>query len=144
MTKRVDGKVHYNNPHIKPSVYKKGFKGLKENREFVHYDKKYDSKSIFILIFLILFIYAYVQYIRTGSITTISFKSLLEYFTTVPDITSSFYLSNFSIGGDWGLFEFLRNFLNIFANFFSVTFSVFGFLIQGLIFIFWCVRFFFI
>ena len=144
MAKRVDGNVHYNNPHIKPNVYLKGNKGLKEKREFAHYDKGYSSTSIFTLVMLILFIYAYVYYVRTGTISTISFKSLLEYFTTVPDITSSFYLSNFSIGGDWGIFDFLRSFLNIFANFFSVSFSVFGFLIQGLVFIFWCVRFFFV
>lgn len=132
------------NPHLKPNVYKKGFKGLKEKKEHSHYDMHYDSKTVFTIIVLILFIYAYVSYIRSGSIVTITFKSLLDYLTTVPNLTPSFYLVDFTIAGSWGNFNFLRDFLNIFASFFGVTFAVFGFLIQGFIFIFWCVRFFFI
>lgn len=74
MAKLVDGKVHYNNSHIKPNVYKKGFKRFKEKKEYSHYVMHYDSKTVFTIIVLVLFIYSYVSYIRSGSIFTISFK----------------------------------------------------------------------
>lgn len=99
--------------------------------------------SIFCLFVFILFVYAYVSYIRTGSVVTISFKSLIEWLAEVPDVSSSFVLTDVSIGGDWGLFDVLRNWLNFFISSFSVVVTVCGFIVQALILIVHFARFFF-
>lgn len=128
--------ISSSNPHIKPGV----------NSDFreVKYNKSFSGHSIFALIFLVLFIYAYFSYVRTGKLDTISFSGLLEYLSTVPDISTTFNLVNISIGGDWGMFDFLRDFFNFFCNCFNVLCSVSGFIWQGLIFIIWCIRFLFL
>ena len=91
--------------------------------------------SIFCLFVFLLFLYAYVSYIRTGQVITISFKSLVEWLSEVPDVSSSFVLTDVSIGGDWGLVDVLRNWLNFFISSFSVVVTVCGFIVQALILI---------
>lgn len=100
--------------------------------------------SIFCLFVFLLFVYAYVSYIRTGSVVTISFKSLIEWLAEVPDVSSSFVLSDVSIGGYWGvLLDPLRNWLNFFIGSFSVVVTICGFIVQALILIIHFARFFF-
>lgn len=99
--------------------------------------------SLFCVFIFLLFIYAYVSYIRTGQVITISFKSLIDWLSQVPDISSSFVLSDVSIGGDWGLFDVLRNWLNFFIGSFSVVVTLCGFILQALILIIHFARFFF-
>lgn len=121
-------------------------KNIKYSKDKIYKKMGVDKSSrfsIFCLFVFILFLYAYVSYIRTGQVITISFKSLVEWLAEVPDVSSSFVLTDVSIGGDWGLLDILRNWLNFFISSFSVVVTLCGFIVQALILIVHFARFFF-
>lgn len=99
--------------------------------------------SLFCLFIFLLFLYSYVSYVRTGQVLTISFKSLIDWLAEVPDISSSFVVSDISIRGSWGAFDTIRNFINFFIGSFSVVITLCGFILQALILIIHFARFFF-
>lgn len=68
----------------------------------------------------ILLILSLIGSLRSGaSGYTFSFVGLLEYLSNAPKIVPQFSLVAFSIGGDWGLFDFLRHFFNLFGKIFG-------------------------
>lgn len=102
----------------------------------------YTSLFAFIVLFLFIIVFSY--YIRTGQLIDFSFKSLVDYLSGMPDITFTLSKIDLTIYSDWGFFNFLRDFINIFSGLteFSLQFSgmigqvfvVIGFIV-GLIFI---------
>ena len=48
-----------------------------------------------------------------------SFSSLLEYFQTAPSVSASIVKWKPLVLGDWGVFDWLRTFVNSFSGFFS-------------------------
>lgn len=69
--------------------------------------------SIFSIIFITLFLIAFVRFSLNAE--PVTFSSLLLILENAPTIDFSSVLDFFQINGYWGLFEFLRNFLNSFG-----------------------------
>lgn len=89
-------------------------------------EEKYNTKSYFSalgflsIVVAILLILSLIGSLRSGaSGYTFSFAGLLDYLSDAPTINPSFSLSQFVIGGDWGLFDFLRVFFNFFGKIFG-------------------------
>lgn len=55
-----------------------------------------------------------------GNDTGLTFTGFLEWLSNLNSIDITVNVSNFFIVGDWGWFDFFRNFLNIFAQIFGV------------------------
>lgn len=57
---------------------------------------------------------------------SLTLSGLLEYLSNAPNITPTFSLNSFTIYSSWGVFNGLRDFINIFANLsaFAVWFSL--------------------
>lgn len=91
------------------------------------------SGSLFAFIVLILFTIAFSHYIRTGTFINFSFKSLIDYFAGMPDVSISFAQIDLTIYSDWGLFNFLRSFLNFFTGGFELMITITGFISQGFV-----------
>lgn len=93
---------------------------------------KYSSKgattSLFAFIVLILFTIAFSHYIRTGTFIDFSFKSLIDYFAGMPDVSISFATFNLEIYADLGVFNFVKSLWNPIACImeFGITLSGMG------------------
>lgn len=93
--------------------------------------KSYDDKSTivpvagFILGFALVILLT-ISLFRTLSNTStdLSFTGMLNYFSSVPSM-QFVNIADFTIVADWGIFNFLKNFLNLFAYLFgfSIWFS---------------------
>lgn len=106
------------------------------------YNKADNFLSIVIVIFTILFVVSYVRSLLGAS--DITFASFLEFIQSVPEVSFASTFIDLTIVGDWGIFEFLRNFLNIFTNIFSVLIFLFGGLVQILLYAVYIVRYLFL
>lgn len=88
-------------------------------------ESKY-NKGAFAVLGLILICILTVMLFRVlnNAPANITFNSFLDYISNVPDI-KFVNISDFSIVGDWGFFDFLRDFLNLFTKFigFSIWFG---------------------
>ena len=69
--------------------------------------------SIFSIIFVILFLIAFIRFSLNAE--PITFSSLLLVLENAPSIDFSSVLDFFQINGYWGMFDFLRNLLNSFG-----------------------------
>lgn len=90
---------------------------------------------IFGVIFLIFFLVAFIKGTFTGS--NLTFTGFLNFLSDCPRVFNNFSLLDFTITGDWGLFDGFRNFLNIFTGLFSIIvfackslINVLGFVIE--------------
>lgn len=105
--------------------------------------------SLYRIVFLVLsftfIIILSINLIRNfgSNVSSVSFQSFLQYMTTCPQINIS-NIVNLSIGGDWGPFDFLRNFLNSICAIISFALWVAVQLINCLSYIFYFVRFIFV
>ena len=126
MRKKV-GKVAYNRAVV---------------RRYESMNKADNFLSVVIVIFTILFIVSYVRsLVGAGEIT---FTSFLEFIQSVPEVSFASNFIDLTILGDWGIFDFLRNFLNIFTNLMSVIVYLFGGLVQLLLYVVYIVRYLFL
>ena len=89
-------------------------------------DNSFSSRSdfsvagcVFKVFFGFMLIIALFWSLNSGADYTISFTSMLNYLSSAPtlDFTS---ISNFDIVSSWGVFNFLRDFFNLFARAFAV------------------------
>lgn len=122
--------------------------GFDNNNKLIDYDKRSGRQSIkdispddglksvptgriLSLIFSILLL---VMIFRkfTGNNTTPTFTSFLEMLTNVKTPSIPFVNYSFSSLGDWGVFNFLRDFLNVFVDLFNVIL----FLVNGIMSLF--------
>ena len=93
--------------------------------------------SIFCFIFFILLFISLAFYLTTGTTSQITLTGLLNFFSTeMSSIDISWSLVDLTIVGDWGIFEFLRNFLNWFTTIIEVSISLFGMIYRVLVFSF--------
>lgn len=122
--------------------------GFDNNNKLIDYDKRSGQQStkdispdnefksiptgrILSLIFCILLI---VMIFRkfTGNNNTPTFTSFLDMLTNVKTPSIPFVNFSFTVLGDWGVFNFLRDFLNVFVDLFNVIL----FLVNGIISLF--------
>lgn len=102
------------------------------------------GSSIFGVIVLILFIVAFSHYIRTGTFINFSFKSMIDYLATMPDVSLQFMQVDLSAYGDWGIFNFAKYIWNFIAQIFEFGITITGLSLQALVVIFFLVSMFFI
>lgn len=73
-----------------------------------------------IIAILILFIRLFWR--LRGSSNTLNFTGFLKFLSNLNSVDiGAVNINSFVVGGDWGVFNFLRNFFNIFANLFGVV-----------------------
>ena len=92
-----------------------------------------NSMSLFAFIILVLFIISYSHFVRTGQLFNFSFKSLIDYLSGMPDITFTLSKVDLTIYADWGFFNFLRDFINIFSGLTEFSFQFSGMIGQAFI-----------
>lgn len=73
-----------------------------------------------------------------------SLSYFLQIVSSVPDVTGVFTFNDLTITGSWGIFDFLRNFLNLFTSVLSFLVLLVGNLVQVVVYIFYFVRAFFV
>lgn len=101
----------------------------------------------FVLGFILLAILFIAIFRLTGNIgsgTPLTFTGLLEYLSTLNFDTVNLNISNVSLVDDWGLFNPLRNFINLILGGFNFALSITSALINVVIFLFNIFRFIFI
>lgn len=97
------------------------------------------------LFFIILLMVVVIRFLYDGVGSDISTMSFLEFLTSLPSVSTTFRnFFTFSINGSWGVFDFLRLFINSFGNFFGIIWWITGALIDVILFIAGFLRFIFI
>lgn len=97
---------------------------FKNNLKNVH---SYSRFSILIILVCLLFVIAFFRSINGSE--PLTFTGLLETLSNSPQIALTNFL-DFSIYGDWGIFDFLRDFINTFSSFLSVIVWLFSQIFQ--------------
>lgn len=104
--------------------------------------KDYTGLHIFNIIFLVILIMCVIRFTFTN--TTISFTSFLEFLQNCPSIDMpSSLIKNLSITESWGVFDFLRNFINSLGTILGTVVWLIGNLLNGITFIFYFIGFIF-
>lgn len=111
-------------------------------RKLDSFNKADNFLSLVIVIFSILFIVSYVRSLFGAS--DLTFTSFLEFIQSVPQVSFSNTFIDMTILGDWGIFEFLRQFINIFTNILSVLIFLFGGLVQLIMYLVYLLRYLFL
>lgn len=94
------------------------------------------GKMIVRVVFIItavLLILNFSRKLRGGA--DLSFSAFLNWLGNVKSFDIKLNISAWTIGGDWGIIDGLRKFLNMFGNLFGVTFYLCANLISLLIFL---------
>lgn len=89
--------------------------------------------NILFIIICVLLIFNFARKLVNNA--DLSFSGFLTWLGTVDSFNIQVDISSFRIGGDWGWFDGLRNFFNIFANLFGVIVYLCANLINLIIFI---------
>lgn len=89
--------------------------------------------SVFAVLLCFMLIVSLVR--KTASGDPLTFSSLLNWLGNLRSFSLQVNISDFTIVADWGLFNFLRNFLNIFTTSFGILYFLGANLINLLIFI---------
>lgn len=104
--------------------------------------KDYTGLHIFNIIFLVILTMCVIRFTFTN--TTISFTSFLEFLQNCPSIDMpSSLIKNLSITESWGVFDFLRNFINSLGTILGTVVWLIGNLLNGITFIFYFIGFIF-
>lgn len=111
---------------------------FKKNLKNVH---SYGRFSILVLSICLLFVVAFFRSINGSD--PLTFTGLLETLSNSPQIALTNFL-DLSIGGDWGILDFFRDFINILGSVLSVVVWIFSQLIQCLQYFVFIVDFVFI
>lgn len=101
---------------------------------------KFSKMSIFYVIFLFIFIIAFVHYLRFGTLSDITFTGLLNLLSNAPEFDVSWSLVDLTIYGEWEVFDFFRIFLNWITDIIEVLVFLFGMVIKALNFIIYLAR----
>ena len=91
---------------------------------------KRDFIGIFGVIFLVIFIIVFSNFILAGNHYTFTFKGLLEFLGDIPDVDVSWAYKDFTIYANWGIWNFLRDFFNGFISIIEFWFFLTGCLWQ--------------
>ena len=106
--------------------------------------KKALGIGIFSFIILVLLLIVFSSYVRTGTLTSFSFKSLLDIFSGVPTVNLSFARPDLTIYYDWGAFNFLRSYINLLTLIPELILTIGSLLWEGITYIFFFAGLFFI
>ncbi len=98
--------------------------------------------AVISLILLALFIFGFSRKLSGGDV--VSFSSFLNWLGSVDSFSINVSISDFMIYSSWGAFNFLRDFLNIFAGMFGVIVYLCSNLINLIIFAGQFLRFLFV
>lgn len=116
---------NYKANYVKDYNFNKSYENAKKgNRQ--HF---FNNAGIVFRLMLLIFIgilFLRVFWVLRGSSNTVNFTGFLEFLSNLNSVDVSISVADFSIGGDWGVFEFLRNFFNIFAQLFGVIVWLFS------------------
>lgn len=91
------------------------------NRSFV---------GIFGVIFLVIFIIVFGNFVVASNHYTFTFKGLLDYLANIPKVDTSWVYVDLTIYTDWGIWNFLRDFFNGFISIIEFWFFLTGCLYQ--------------
>ena len=98
--------------------------------------------NLLLLLFALLLIFSMVRMLNNGSPLTLT--SFLDYIHSAPQVVANGGFVDLSIVGDWGIFNFLRDFLNIFTGLLSCLLYLGGMLVQTITYLVWFVKYLFI
>lgn len=126
----------------KNGSFRERSKSLKDNSVEPNY--KGGAVGIFGIIILILFVVAFSHYIRTGTFIDFSFKSMIDYLATMPDVSLQFMQIDLTAYGDWGLFNFAKSIWNFIAPLFEFSITITGMITQSFVVIWFLVTMLFI
>lgn len=91
----------------------------KQNRDLVFF-RVGVLLRIVLIIFLLILLATVVWRVR-GSNNTLTFTAFLEFLSNLNSVEiGQVDVSSFAIGGNWGIFDGLRNFFNVFSNLLGV------------------------
>lgn len=79
--------------------------------------KKVIYRVLFLFLMAVLIVSLFRRILGGNSLT---FNGLLDYLSNTQGVSIDINISNFSIGGNWGIVDGLRQFFNIFAKLFGV------------------------
>lgn len=79
-----------------------------------------------------------------GVTQPIGFTYILESLSNFNNINIPNYIQSFTITADWGILEFLRNFLNIFTTSFGAILNFCGYLLNALYYMYQFMQFLFV
>ena len=116
----------------------------KDKRMFVKNLKNvhsYSRLTILSLLLCLLFIIAFFRSVNGSE--PLTFTGLLETLSNSPKIALTNFL-DFSINGDWGFFDFFRDFINLLSSILSVIVWLFSQLIQCIQYFVYIINFVFI
>lgn len=104
------------------------------SKKDVFYDREVKSVPTARILSLVFLILLAVMIFRkfTGNNNTPTFTSFLDMLTNIETPTIPFVNYSFTTLGDWGVFNWLRDFLNVFVDLFNVIL----FLVNGIISLF--------
>ena len=122
-----------------------------KNKDFTHIrtrdntivnKKDYTGLRIFNIIFLIILAMCVIRFTFTN--TTISFTSFLEFLQNCPSIDMpETFINNLVVTDSWGVFDFLRTFVNSLGTIFGTILWLLNNLLNGILFIFYFIGFIF-
>lgn len=134
-----------NPPHLKEGVSTSFYEKKTYNKPHVSYNVGRGSFGIFKLFFLILIMVLLVRFLYNPN-STVNTLSFLDMLSDLPSVSSSFksFWQMLEITSDWGLFNFLRDFLNFFVDIGSVAMWISGSIIDLLSFVLSLVQYLFV
>lgn len=121
--------------HLKSGAIKGDFKESKSTQSESH-----NHINLFGFLIIILVIISLAHFLRTGNLSDITFKGFIEFLSNAPSFDISWSMVDLTIYGDWGIFNFLREFFNWFTDIWEVCITLFGMIIESIEFIFYFVR----
>lgn len=106
-------KVTYNIPHLKNGVQSKSLKD--KSLDNTSSSNSINYSSLFSSIIIILVGVAMVRLLYFGSADGVNFRSLLDLFSNVPQVSTSVknFVQQLQISGNWGFIDGLRTFINM-------------------------------
>lgn len=104
--------------------------------------KDYTGFHIFNIIFLVILVMCVIRFTFTG--TTITFTGFLEFLQSCPSIDMpSSVINSLNIPNSWGMFDFIRTFINSLGTITGTILWLITNLLNGLMFIFYFIGFIF-
>lgn len=102
-----------------------------------------NTRTVFSIIIVILLSISLIRVLNSGD--SISFSSFLEMLRDSPSINMPFRIfKDLTITADWGVFNFLRNFINVLGNITSVAVFISAGLANVLLYLVYFVRYIFV
>ena len=120
----------------------KDFTHIRTRNNTIVNKKDYTGLRIFNIIFLTILAMCVIRFTFTN--TTISFTSFLEFLQNCPSIDMpETFINNLVVTESWGVFDFLRTFVNSLGTIFGTILWLLNNLLNGILFIFYFIGFIF-